>query len=86
MKVFVYYEDSRDGSRRIEKRAVDPDYLEEEMDAIEYLFAKPGKFRFIPSRSSQIDLIRECLAVGCFDPFYAHWPFRQAFLNQQWNK
>ena len=83
MRVYVYFEDSSDGLRRIRQQAVDSDYLEDEMDAIEYRLAKPGKFRFIPSRSIQIDLINEFVKTGVLDPLKDHWPFRREFINQQ---
>lgn len=82
MRVLVHFK--CDG--RAEKWPVDPKYLREEMDAIEYRFQDHEDFDWVPERDLQITLIEDMLPEAYIDPFQFSWPFRRAVIENQARK
>ncbi len=83
MRIQVYYLIEQKGCMCVEHQIVDGDYLEEEMDAIEYRLGKEPSFRFMPNKKAQLAILRDYMQTAFVDPLPTCWEFRQAFIEAQ---
>jgi len=83
MRVAVHFEVSEGGSVYHKTKIVETDFLEEEMDAIEFAHRKDETFCWLPFRDLQIKLIKTALPDMFVDPLHFSYDFRRAVINQK---
>lgn len=79
MNVLIYFL----ADSRLLKRPIPPEFLEEGMDGIEYVYQNTPDFKWIPERKEQLKLIRDMLPTAHIDPYLFSWPFRRALIESQ---
>ena len=81
----MYYRIVRQGCVHLESKSVDSTYLEAEIDAIEYQLGQLPGFEFIPSKPTQLQILKHFVKTVEVDPLSLCYEFRRATIEAQEN-